>query len=98
MGIADGEVAAFGDMPNDVPMLLHAGRGAADGNACPTRRRISPTSSPPPTPMTVSRECSSIGGLSTWQRAAPSPQPHGHGTPAGRHQRGRARERRRCVT
>ena len=35
LGIADGEVAAFGDMPNDVPMLLHAGHGVAMGNAHP---------------------------------------------------------------
>ena len=29
------EVVAFGDMPNDVPMLLWAGHGVAMGNAHP---------------------------------------------------------------
>jgi Cof subfamily protein (haloacid dehalogenase superfamily) len=33
MGIADDDVVAFGDMPNDVPMLLRAGHGVAMGNA-----------------------------------------------------------------
>lgn len=35
LGIADGNAAAFGDMPNDVPMLLRAGHGVAMGNAHP---------------------------------------------------------------
>lgn len=35
LGIADGDVLAFGDMPNDVPMLLAAGHGVAMGNAHP---------------------------------------------------------------
>ncbi|HKI43425.1 MAG TPA: HAD hydrolase family protein, partial [Mycobacterium sp.] len=35
LGIADDEVVAFGDMPNDVPMLLRAGHGVAMGNAHP---------------------------------------------------------------
>jgi Cof subfamily protein (haloacid dehalogenase superfamily) len=35
LGIADVDVVAFGDMPNDVPMLLWAGRGVAMGNAHP---------------------------------------------------------------
>ncbi len=34
-GITDGDVVAFGDMPNDVPMLLRAGHGVAMGNAHP---------------------------------------------------------------
>jgi Cof subfamily protein (haloacid dehalogenase superfamily) len=33
--IANDEVVAFGDMPNDVPMLLWAGLGVAMGNAHP---------------------------------------------------------------
>jgi Cof subfamily protein (haloacid dehalogenase superfamily) len=33
--IAAGDVVAFGDMPNDVPMLLWAGHGVAMGNAHP---------------------------------------------------------------
>lgn len=32
-GIAAAEVVAFGDMPNDIPMLTWAGRGYAMGNA-----------------------------------------------------------------
>ncbi|MGB9303771.1 MAG: HAD family hydrolase [Mycobacterium sp.] len=35
LGIADAEIVAFGDMPNDVPMLLWAGLGVAMGNAHP---------------------------------------------------------------
>jgi Cof subfamily protein (haloacid dehalogenase superfamily) len=35
LGIANDEVVAFGDMPNDVPMLLWAGHGVAMGNAHP---------------------------------------------------------------
>lgn len=35
LGIADGDIVAFGDMPNDVPMLLRAGHGVAMGNAHP---------------------------------------------------------------
>lgn len=34
-GITDEDVVAFGDMPNDVPMLLRAGHGVAMGNASP---------------------------------------------------------------
>lgn len=34
-GIAAEDVVAFGDMPNDVPMLLRAGLGVAMGNAHP---------------------------------------------------------------
>ena len=35
LGIGDNEVLAFGDMPNDVPMLVWAGHGVAMGNAHP---------------------------------------------------------------
>lgn len=35
LGIAEPQVVAFGDMPNDVPMLLQAGLGVAMGNAHP---------------------------------------------------------------
>ncbi len=35
LGISADEVVAFGDMPNDVPMLLRAGHGVAMGNAHP---------------------------------------------------------------
>jgi len=35
LGISSDEVVAFGDMPNDVPMLLWAGRGVAMANAHP---------------------------------------------------------------
>jgi len=34
-GIADEDWVTFGDMPNDVPMLLRAGHGVAMGNAHP---------------------------------------------------------------
>jgi Cof subfamily protein (haloacid dehalogenase superfamily) len=34
-GITDDDIVAFGDMPNDVPMLLRAGHGVAMGNAHP---------------------------------------------------------------
>jgi Cof subfamily protein (haloacid dehalogenase superfamily) len=35
LGLSAGDVVAFGDMPNDVPMLSWAGRGVAMGNAHP---------------------------------------------------------------
>jgi Cof subfamily protein (haloacid dehalogenase superfamily) len=35
LGISRGEVLAFGDMPNDLPMLLWAAHGVAMGNAHP---------------------------------------------------------------
>jgi Cof subfamily protein (haloacid dehalogenase superfamily) len=35
LGISSDEVVAFGDMPNDMPMLLWAGLGVAMGNAHP---------------------------------------------------------------
>jgi hydroxymethylpyrimidine pyrophosphatase-like HAD family hydrolase len=35
LGIAAVDVLAFGDMPNDVPMLRWAGRGVAVANAHP---------------------------------------------------------------
>ena len=35
LGLTDADIVAFGDMPNDVPMLSWAGRGVAMGNAHP---------------------------------------------------------------
>jgi Cof subfamily protein (haloacid dehalogenase superfamily) len=35
LGISADDVVAFGDMPNDLPMLLRAGHGVAMGNAHP---------------------------------------------------------------
>jgi Cof subfamily protein (haloacid dehalogenase superfamily) len=35
LGITSDEVVAFGDMPNDIPMLVWAGHGVAMGNAHP---------------------------------------------------------------
>lgn len=35
LGISPADVVAFGDMPNDLPMLLRAGHGVAMGNAHP---------------------------------------------------------------
>jgi Cof subfamily protein (haloacid dehalogenase superfamily) len=39
-GIEAGEVLAFGDMPNDIPMLSWAGRSVAMGNAHPAVRAV----------------------------------------------------------
>jgi hydroxymethylpyrimidine pyrophosphatase-like HAD family hydrolase len=38
LGIGPADVLAFGDMPNDVPMLLWAGRGVAVANAHPAAK------------------------------------------------------------
>ncbi|WP_373867085.1 HAD family hydrolase [Nocardia neocaledoniensis] len=38
VGVADSSIVAFGDMPNDVPMLTMAGIGVAMGNAHPEAR------------------------------------------------------------
>ena len=38
VGIDEGSIVAFGDMPNDVPMLTMAGHGVAMGNAHPEAR------------------------------------------------------------
>jgi hydroxymethylpyrimidine pyrophosphatase-like HAD family hydrolase len=35
LGITAADIIAFGDMPNDVPMLRWAGHGVAMGNAHP---------------------------------------------------------------
>lgn len=40
LGIAAADVVAFGDMPNDVPMLAWAGRSYAMANAHPTVQRV----------------------------------------------------------
>ncbi|MEU4621235.1 HAD family hydrolase [Actinoplanes sp. NPDC023801] len=39
-GITAEQVVAFGDMPNDIPLLTWAGRGVAVGNAHPALRAI----------------------------------------------------------
>jgi Cof subfamily protein (haloacid dehalogenase superfamily) len=39
-GIEASEVLAFGDMPNDIPMLAWAGHGVAMGNAHPAARAV----------------------------------------------------------
>jgi Cof subfamily protein (haloacid dehalogenase superfamily) len=39
-GIDASEVLAFGDMPNDIPMLAWAGHGVAMGNAHPAARAV----------------------------------------------------------
>ncbi|MEV0899571.1 HAD family hydrolase [Actinoplanes sp. NPDC049802] len=39
-GITADQVVAFGDMPNDIPLLSWAGRGVAVGNAHPALRAI----------------------------------------------------------
>lgn len=40
LDISQEEVLAFGDMPNDIPMLTWAGRGIAMGNAHPTVKEV----------------------------------------------------------
>ena len=35
LGIDAGEIVAFGDMPNDIPMLSYVGHGVAMANAHP---------------------------------------------------------------
>ena len=39
-GVTAAEVVAFGDMPNDIPMLAWAGRSVAMGNAHPAVREV----------------------------------------------------------
>jgi hypothetical protein len=39
-GIEAGEVIAFGDMPNDIPLLTWAGRSVAMGNAHPAVKKV----------------------------------------------------------
>jgi Cof subfamily protein (haloacid dehalogenase superfamily) len=39
-GLTAADVVAFGDMPNDVPLLTWAGRGVAMGNAHPAVREV----------------------------------------------------------
>ncbi|GAA3349711.1 Cof-type HAD-IIB family hydrolase [Amorphoplanes nipponensis] len=39
-GLAAGDVVAFGDMPNDLPLLSWAGRSVAMGNAHPAVREV----------------------------------------------------------
>ncbi|SUA41067.1 Phosphatase YbjI [Nocardia africana] len=68
LGVDPAAILAFGDMPNDVPMLRMAGHGVAMGNAHP-KPRPPPTRSPPPTRKTAWRGCSSAGGRA---RARPS--------------------------
>lgn len=40
LGVAQEDVVAFGDMPNDLPLLTWAGRGIAMRNAHPTVREV----------------------------------------------------------
>ena len=70
LGIISAQVVAFGDMPNDVPMLRWAGHGVAMGNAHPDAWP-SPTRSPPPTPTTGWRGCWNAGGASGLSRSCP---------------------------
>ncbi|WFF07733.1 HAD family hydrolase [Micromonospora sp. WMMD1076] len=42
LGVNERDVVAFGDMPNDVPMLAWAGRAVAVANAHPAVREIAP--------------------------------------------------------
>ena len=55
LGIGSGEVVAFGDMPNDIPMLLWAGHGVAMGNAHPDVRAAADEVAAPNTEDGVAR-------------------------------------------
>ncbi|MHA7648863.1 HAD family hydrolase [Mycobacterium sp. ML4] len=55
LGIAESEVVAFGDMPNDVPMLLQAGLGVAMGNAHPDAKAAADEVTAPNTEDGVAR-------------------------------------------
>lgn len=63
LGISDAEVVAFGDMPNDVPMLLRPVWVWRWVTRIPTRWP-SPTRSLHPIARTASRGCWSAGGPS----------------------------------
>lgn len=49
LGVAASHVVAFGDMPNDVPMLAWAGLGVAMGNAHPEALAVADEVAPPNT-------------------------------------------------
>jgi Cof subfamily protein (haloacid dehalogenase superfamily) len=49
LGVAPSHVVAFGDMPNDVPMLRWAGLGVAMGNAHPDALAVADEVAPPNT-------------------------------------------------
>lgn len=49
LGVDAGRVVAFGDMPNDVPMLRWAGLGVAMGNAHPDALAVADEVAPPHT-------------------------------------------------
>jgi Cof subfamily protein (haloacid dehalogenase superfamily) len=49
LGVASSHVVAFGDMPNDVPMLRWAGLGVAMGNAHPDALAVADEVAPPNT-------------------------------------------------
>ena len=55
LGITSDEVVAFGDMPNDIPMLLWAGHGVAMGNAHPDVRAAADEVAAPNTEDGVAR-------------------------------------------
>ena len=67
-GITDDDVVAFGDMPNDVQMLLRAGHGVAMGNAHPDAIAAADEVTASKTPTTGWRGCWNGGGFN----AAPS--------------------------
>ena len=65
LGISADEVVAFGDMPNDVPMLLRAGHGVAMGNAHPETVAAADEVTSPNTDDGVAREYWNAGGASS---------------------------------
>ena len=59
----------FGDMPNDVPMLVWAGHGVAMGNAHPEAMAAADEVTAPNTDDGSGRACSNAGGFSSSTRA-----------------------------
>lgn len=63
LGIAAADVVAFGDMPNDIPMLRWAGRSYAMAEAHPTVRTAADAVAPPGDEDGVARTLEALFGL-----------------------------------
>ncbi|WP_110181366.1 HAD family hydrolase [Nocardioides solisilvae] len=63
LGVAPGEVVAFGDMPNDLPLLEWAGTSYAMGNAHPTVLALADHTAPRHDEDGVARTLAEIFGL-----------------------------------
>ena len=57
MGLGAEDVVAFGDMPNDLPMLEWAGTSYAMANAHPSVRELADHLAPRTTTRTASPRC-----------------------------------------